>query len=256
MAKRPERSEYSRRRRQKRRVINRKRLLLSIFLVIIGGELVFALLTSPMFAVKRIIVAENMTVSDGEVLRVLKIPKHANIFRVDKVSALREVRRNPVVENASMRRRIPSTLIVTITERTPVFTLNSSGNLYEIDASGIPFRQDKALTQKLPVVSCRVPKRIVLGRPIRDATFAAARECLLLAQAKKVFSGITITVDQKREMCLNVRDDFQVKLGKPEQLARKLDIAEQVIQQTPEFRKRGAYIDVTCPEAPAYKLKD
>ena len=253
--KRPERSTYSRR-RHKRRVINKKRLLLSLFLALLGAELAFALFTSPMFAVRNIKVVGNQTVSDSQVLHALRVPNGTNIFRVDKDSALRDVRRNPVVQEVSIRRRLPSTLIVSVSERNALLILNSMGSLYEVDAFGIPFRLDEAVKPKLPVITCQVRKKIVLGRPIRDAAFDSAKECLLLAQTKKVFSGITITVDQKSDICLNIRDDYQVKLGQPEHLARKLDIAEQVIQQTPEFQERGAYIDVTCPEAPAYKLKE
>lgn len=254
--KRPAKSKSTGRPRQKRRVINKKRVILSIFLLAIGAELVFALLTSPMFAVKNIKVVHNQTVSDRQVLQALRLPQDANIFRINKDSVLREVRRNPVVKEASLRRRIPTTLIVLINERRPLFILSTSGALYQVDSYGVPFRQDKTLNGKLPVIFCEIRKRIILGRPIRDPAFDSAKECLLLAQAKKVFRGIRITVDQKSDLCLNVRDDFQVKLGRPEQLARKLDYAEQVIQQSPEFQKRGEYIDVTCLEAPAYKLKE
>lgn len=254
--KRPETKTPRRHSRHKRRVINKKRLLLSVFLLVIGIQVLFVLLTSPTFAVKKVKVIQNQTISDRQVLQALRLRKDANIFRIKEQSVLVDVRRNPVVQEASLHRRIPSTLIVTISERKPQFVLNSSGALYEVDLSGIPFRVEKTLDPKLPVIECQVRKRIILGRPIKDSDFAAARECLLLAQAKKVFSGIRITVDQKSYVCLNNGDDFQVKLGRPEQLARKLDVAEQVIQQSPEFQKRGAYIDVTCPEAPAYKLKE
>ena len=254
--KRPERSSYSVSRRHKRRVINRKRLLLTVFLLAIGVELVFVLLTSPMFAVKKVEVVGNQTISDSQVVRTLKLPKNANIFRVNEDSVLCEVRRDPVVREAALHRKIPCTLIVSISERKPHFVLDSSGSLYEVDYSGVPFRLDKVVKGKLPMISCQVRKKIVLGRPIKDPAFDSARKCLLLAQAKKFRGTIKITVDQKSDICLNIWDDFQVKLGRPEQLARKLDVAEQVIQQSPEFRKRGAYIDVTCPEAPAYKLKE
>jgi len=256
MAKRPEKSRPPRRRRHKRRIVNVKRLIEAILLLAIAAVVVFTLATSPMFSVKKIVVAKNHTISDAQVLSALRIPKHANIFRFDRVSALKEVRRNPVIQDVTLRRRIPSTVIITITERKPAFVLTTSGKLYQMDVAGIPFRMDKTRNPKLPSIVCQVRKPVMLGHPIKDANFAAARECLLLAQAKKVFTGIKIAVDQKSEICLNIRNEFQVKLGRPEHLTKKLDIAEQVIQQTPEFQKRGAYIDVTCPEAPAYKLKD
>lgn len=241
---------------RRRRVINKKRLILTIFLIVIGGELVFALLTSPMFAVNHIKVVKNVNVSDKQVIQSLALPQDANIFRIDRDSVLREVRRNPLVQEATLRRRIPSTLIVQISERQPLFILSTSGVLYAVDPYGIPFRKEKALSPKLPVIFCQVRKRIVLGRPIREAALNSAKECLLLAQAKKVFQGIRITVDRKSDLCLNVRDGFQVRLGRPEQLARKFDLAEQVVKQTPGFQNRGEYIDVTCLEAPAFKLKD
>jgi hypothetical protein len=53
-----------------------------------------------------------------------------------------------------------------------------------------------------------------------------------------------------------VSDEFEIRLGRPEQLKDKLDIAAKALLQVPELRSRGGYIDVTCVESPVLKLTD
>lgn len=243
------------RRRRKRHVVNKMRLAVSAVVLILVVELTVVALTSPLFAVKKVRVVGNKTVPSAEILRALRLSSDSNIFLVNKQQVAAKLEGNPVINHVRLRRRLPGTLIVAVVERKPRLILETGGVLYEVDSWGVPFRVVKRLNGKLPVISCAVPGRIALGKPIYAAAFDVARECLLLAQEKKIAGLLKITVDQNRDLCLNVRDEFQVKLGRPEQLSEKLDIAVQVREQIPEFRQRGEYIDVATPEAPAFKLR-
>ena len=244
------------RRRRKRYAINKKRLVLSLILFALGVELVLVALTSPQFAIEKLKVTGTRVIPVSEVLRELSFMKGSNIFKVDERKVADLLKKNPVVADVRLHRRLPRTLIVSITERKPELLLKTGTALYDVDRLGIPYRAVVKVDTKLPLIACTISDRITLGRPLKSPAFKTARRCLLLAQAKKVFRPAKITVDQSGHLCLNVRDEFQVKLGTPEQLSRKLDLAEQVVEQIPEFRQRGVYIDVTCPDASALKLAE
>lgn len=243
-----------RRQRRKRYVINVKKLVLSFLLLLLAGEITWAAFSSPWFYVTKIKPIGNRLMSSKEVKERLNLPNHTNIFVIKKRTLISGVKKNPVVKDVRLYRLLPGTLIVQVIERKPVFVLSIGEKLYEVDHSGIPFRSVKNAYSALPVISCNVPCVIVGKRP-NSSVFNTAMECLLMAQKMK-FRVVKLSVDQSQDLCLNIRDGYQVKLGRPDRLVDKLDVAARTVDQIPEFRQRGEYIDVSCPEDYAFKLKN
>lgn len=251
----PRQYTYRPRRRRKRYVINKKRLVISILVLLVTAELIYMCLTSPLFTVREVHITGNTIIRTADVLKAADIPDDQNLFLVSKDEIEDRIKASPVVNSIKIHRRLPGSMTIDVEERRPHLLLKSQDVLYEVDAQGVPFRIVDKRKDDIPVVSCTVQRRIVLGRPIKSTSFQSARDCLLLVQEKKIPGFVRITVDPGNDLCLNVRDEFQVILGGPDQLSDKLDIALQVMQ-IPEFQQRGKYIDVTCLEASVYKLKD
>lgn len=235
--------------RRKHRVINAPRLIISILLILLVGESVLAMLKSPWFEIRTVSVHGRKLIPAQFVTRHTAVPERSNIFLFRTAGIARQLRRSPIVEDVSVSRRLPNTLVVRITERRADFTLSTHAKHYEVDRAGIPFRVVPQPNPKLPVLSCKVPAAIPLGRPIKTSGFTSGMECLRLARAKKSLQVGKITVDQNNDLCLNVRDGLLIRLGQPQQLGDKLDKAERSMQLVPALE----YVDVTCPEAPALK---
>lgn len=252
MKRQTKRADMPRRQRRKRYVINVKKMTLSVLLLLLGIQLVMAACTSPLFYIRNKRVIGNRIVPKSDVLSRIKIANDANIFLVDKITIVSGIKKNPIVNDVRIYRLLPETLIIRIIERKPMFVLSTGEKLYEVDRFGIPFRSVKNAYSALPVISCNVPCVIVGKRP-NSSVFNTAMKCLLLAKEKKKFRVEKLTVDQSQNLCLNVRDGYQVKLGQPDRIEEKLDIAARAVEQIPEFRQHGEYIDVSCPEAPAIK---
>ena len=243
-------------RRRKRYVFNIKRLILSGLLLSLVIEVVIAAFNSPWFYVRHIRPTGNSIIPSAEVRKRLNIKKDDNIFLIDKSVLTKRIVENPVVKDIQLHRRLPDTLIVKVIERKPDLILSTRETLYEVDSMGVPFRIVKSGNENLPVIFCEVPGRITLGKPLHGSTFDVARKCLLLAREKKIFHITNLIVDQSGNLCLNVRDGYQVKLGKPYRLADKLYNAALTVEQIPEFRQHGEYVDVSVPEAPALKFEE
>lgn len=249
-------SAARRRRRQKHRVIHWKRLALIVLLLMLTAEFLVAAYTSPWFYVRHTRVEGNVTIPVKDILGRVRIPAKSNIFLVKDKAIRKSVMANPVVLDARIHRRLPGTLVIKIVERKPSLILNTGGALYQIDASGVPFRITKQAGPKLPTILYAMPDRVILGKQIDSPIFNASVESLALAHRYGITRTGKITVDQNDDLCLNVRDGVEVRLGRPEQLARKIEIAAEYAKQSPNFWQHIKYIDVTCPEAPAYSPKD
>jgi cell division protein FtsQ len=242
------------RRHNKRRVINYKRLVLAVLMLALSFELIWAALSSPLFYIKKKVVVGNKTVPAADILGRLHLPPDANIFLLKKKDLELRVMTNPTVKAVRLYRTLPGTLAVRIEEREPDLILKTASGMYEVDASGIPFRKVKSSHLKSSVVWYGKPRRVTLGRRFDDPIFAAARRCLHLARAKSICQEGKITVDQNNDLCLNVWDGFEFRLGRPEQLSEKLDIASRLVRQTPGIRESDGYMDMSCLKAPALNL--
>lgn len=241
---RPNSHSSSSRPNRPRRISGIKRLVLAILGLLLLGEAVLALLTSPWFYVRNTRVEGAESIPENEIVRDLQLDPRTNIFLVDKHNLRKRVLRNPVIEDVGIHRRLPGTLVVRTKERKAQVLLRVNDVLYEVDSKGVPFRVADAKKPGMLVIDYHPSLQIRLGKPIRSGLFDTAKDCLLIAKSTKNLGAIGITVDQNRDLCLNTPDGFRVILGRPEQLEEKLKYAAEAAGGMPGFRQRGEYINV------------
>lgn len=131
---------------QKQNIINKKRKAIlklikwtSLIIIIIGG-VIYALL-SPMFNIKTINVVGNSKISSDEIISLSKIELEKNMFQHSKKEIIKNIKENAYIEDVQVKRKIPDTIEVTITERKATFkfqianayaVINNQGYILEI----------------------------------------------------------------------------------------------------------------------------
>lgn len=128
------------------------------------------LTTSPRFAVATISVRGSHVMSRDEVLDLLPFHLGDNVFSVDMGAAERALAAEPWVAKVDVRRKLPRTVIVDVTERTPAAVVSAEG-LYLVDRDGHPFKRaelDRGEGEGLPVVS-GVPRPLFATAPAEAA---------------------------------------------------------------------------------------
>src|SRR5205085_9617255 len=90
----------------------------------------------PMFRVQRIVVHGNRRLSNGEVLALLDGLRGQSLLSVDLDHWRGAVMNSPWVAEALLRRTLPSTVDVSVQERTPLGIGRLDGALYLIDENG------------------------------------------------------------------------------------------------------------------------
>lgn len=92
--------------------------------------------TSEYFAVTDITVTGNSQVKTDDILKVCGLRKGENSLLVNVHEAEQKLVDNPWIENASIRRELPGTFVITIKERVPLFCARKDNTLYYINAKG------------------------------------------------------------------------------------------------------------------------
>jgi cell division septal protein FtsQ len=117
----------------------------------------------------------NRLVASEELLKLAALPKSARLYDIDLSAVRQRVRRNPFVEQVSVRRDVPGDVTLAVQERVPVAVL-ASDRMYLIDAAGTvlpPVRAGEAgdlplITGAVPQAEC-VPGKQIASRAVRDA---------------------------------------------------------------------------------------
>lgn len=92
--------------------------------------------TSDYFAIREITVTGNSQVKTDDILKVCGLRKGENSLLVNVHAAEQKLVDNPWIENVSIRRELPGTFTISITERVPLFCARKDNTLYYINAKG------------------------------------------------------------------------------------------------------------------------
>src|SRR5262249_37662914 len=87
--------------------------------------------------VDRIVVHGNERLSNGEVLAVLSGLRGQNLIWTDLEAWRRRLLSSPWVQDASLRRSLPSTVDIVVTERQPIGIARIDGQAYLVDERGV-----------------------------------------------------------------------------------------------------------------------
>jgi len=142
--------------------------------------------------VDRIVVRGNGRLSNGEVLAVLNGLRGENLVWTDLDRWRRRLMASPWVRDAALRRSLPSTVEVDLSERQPVGIGRLKGELYLVDDRGI-------------VIDQYGPQYADLDLPIIDGLGVAGDASSLTDQARaELAARILISVRERPEIARRV----------------------------------------------------
>lgn len=97
--------------------------------------------STPRFAIKKLSIEGASHLSELEVSRLAGVEQGKNIFAVDLETARRGLMSSPWVERATVDRKLPGSMKVTIVEREPVALVSLGGALYLSARGGDVFKR-------------------------------------------------------------------------------------------------------------------
>jgi cell division septal protein FtsQ len=199
--------------------------------------------------VDRIVIRGNERLQDGEVRALLEGLRGEHVLRVDLDRWRRRVETSPWVEQAALRRVLPSTIEVFIRERQPLAIGRRGGDLYLVDAAGriIDDYGPNYAQFDLPIVDGLVPKPSRRGDPEVDEDRAslAARVVASLRRNDAVYRSVSqIDVSDPRNATVILEGDRALVLLGDDQFAERLEsyveLKPALLAQVPEIE----YVDL------------
>ncbi len=246
----PRHSPFKKRSNRRRRDWNRtlKQIALCLFLVE-AGALLFA---NPALRVTHVRVVGARTLTPQQVYEEAQVPRRTNIFWMLRQPFAQRLQADPLIDHAARSIELPDRLVLTISERQPRAVLAGGGQFWLLDRKGVPYQELDRPLPHLPVVqvaSAVLPAGVTPGRPLRTAWLPDALRLLTLLDTAPNLGGAKITVDQNLNLCLNRRNEPQIRLGQPDLLPLKVALASATVGT---LARQAAYIDVSCPRQPVF----
>jgi cell division protein FtsQ len=240
--------------------VRERRLRILILLTLVFGfELSAAALTSPLLGIDRVAIrgAEGLPAQEAAVTRrMAALPAGTNLLRAPLGQMESKMKALPWVRTARVTWMTPHALSIRFAPREPVVVASIGGQRYEVDEAGVPIRIARPATEnRMPHIEVEKAITVRAGTPMNDPALLAAIKLYHDAPSQPMVHIAKIRVDPAGNMCLNMIDGIQVRLGQPEDLAGKMQYLQRVYTLEPNVCSRMLAINLSVPKQPACTLK-
>jgi cell division protein FtsQ len=240
------------RRRSKRSLATRIRIVwvLVVLALIAGAGLVYALVTAPQFRIVAVEThIEGRLIARSEVLARAEIGDGENIWLIHTHAAASRIEAIPYVLDARVERRLPATVAITVTQRTPAACLAGPAPL-TIDAT-LRVLQDGCARPDLIHIDAPAPPAVRPGSTIDDPALGAlVRDTATLAGAGIVLR--TAGRDGFGQVVVTDATGVQMLFGDDADLATKAALVAPIRQAA---KRPLRAIDLRAPATPVVSYR-
>lgn len=125
--------------RKTTRIRGARLLVGTVLTVVVVVGLILAAYFTPLMSVKKVTVSGNSVVSADEIRAAAAVPANKPLLQVDTGASARRVAAIPRIASVRVKRSYPSTVAITVVERTPVAYIENSDGKQLVDDSGYPY---------------------------------------------------------------------------------------------------------------------
>lgn len=218
----------------------RRQVALAATAVLVAALVIAALAWfSPLMSARTVTVDGIEAISRSDILTALAVPSGTPLLRVDTDAAAARIAAIPRVARSRVRVDFPSTIHVTIVERTAVLFFETAKGALLMDSTGVEF----AVAPPLPGVP-----RLKTAHPGDTDPGTHAALTVLAAVAKPLRAQVeTISVRSVSDITLSLRDGRVVEWGSKADSERKAAITPALLTRP------GHTYDVSSPDLPTVK---
>lgn len=227
--------------RARRRQLLLRRLLVLLVIVLtlaLAGLAVWVVWFSTTFDAQEVRVEGASTVSKEQVVAAAKVPIGKPLARIDTTAIADGVKTIPQVKQATVKRRPPHAIVITVTERTPVLAAVSPGGTVLVDADAVGY---------LPVPAA--PDGVRVATLAKDPDQAMLRDLVTLVGALKGAVAPGAISAETRDSFTLTLEGVTVFLGSVDDIGLKVDVANRMLA-LPDKKK---VVDVSSPGRPVLR---
>lgn len=239
---------------EKRRVFSKQAAAMLIGMVVLVVFAV-AIVYSPFFIVKSVIIKGNQYVSEQEIRQVAGIKGQENMFLLTTSLMQQRLNKDLRIEQATVRRSFPSTLEVTVTERVPVATIACNYGFLDLGQTGVVLNAyRKFKTMQVPAITGVTLDDLYIGDQVENITVQKALEFLSYLDEESRRQLSEVNVAEPEHITAYTTGGVQIRLGTTERMAEKAKNTQNFLADLKSMKYPIEYIDFNY-SAPFVKFK-
>lgn len=239
-----------------RRTGPRKPAALPILVVFVLISVV-TFLYSPAFDVREVTVRGNAYFSADEVAELAEVPRDKNMLLINSSGVIARILRAPRMESASVRKKYPSRMEITVVERKTAAYLPYGGFFMDLSALGLVIGVSEAVTDRnVPIITGVAPSFVLLGEVALPADrIGAACSVGAMLAARNVPNISEVNVKDTSDIVIITNEGSRIMLGAADGIEERLDTAVGILAGARSRKQAFKYIDVRVTERPVLGTK-
>ena len=221
--------------KKKRKKRNSKLLKILIFIILIAIAIIFALV-SPIFNIETITVQGNEKIDSDTIISISGLEVGNNIFKCRSGEIEKNIKEEPYIESAKMKRRIPGTIEITVIERKIAYQINIIDGFIYIDDEGYILEKSSEM-QKIPILEGfkTTQENLLNGKRLCSDDLNYLNTVLKIVNASKnldIYESITKIIIENNEFVLYFQNENKYAyLGNGTEITNKMTYVKAIMQK-------------------------
>ena len=242
----PKKKKYKNKQEEERAKKKKKRILKLVkwltILGILAGTIIFFLL-SPLFNILEIKVVGNQKITSEKIINMSGIIINENAFKIDTKQAIINILQEPYIEKVEIKRVLPSTIEIQVTERQATFMLEFANGYVYINNQGymLEISEEKL---EIPIITGYITpvENIVPGNRLQTEDLKKMKAVLKIMETarsneiEKMITKIDISNDRNYTLILE-GEGKTAYLGDASNINTRIQYLKLVLEK--EQGKRG-----------------
>ena len=190
--------------------IDKKKTMNIIKYGMLGFLFIIVILTtmfSPLFNIKKIEVQGNEKITEKEIISLSQLQIEENTFKINKNKIRKEIKQNAYINEVTISRKLPSSVIIKVEERKIAYLLEYAGSYVYLDKNGyiLEINSEKL---ELPIIqgASTLTENFIVGKRLVTEDLeklATVQKIMELARISEIDSLITrIDIENKENLKL------------------------------------------------------
>ncbi|SDG13678.1 cell division protein FtsQ/DivIB [Desulfosporosinus hippei] len=207
-------------------------------------------LRSNAFAIQHVSVQGLSLISESEILKLTDGIQGQNLLLFDRKALQYKISLHPLIKDVHFQRNLPQTLVVQVTERTPVALVVVPKGVLEVDSEGTFLRRLESWPKNdYPVISgIELPDTVGPGQNLENSLLEAGLNLLKQAPPELVTQIGELHVNAIEQITLFLTSGVEVRLGQANEWKDKLMALYQLLSDDgyTSIQQGVRYIDFTA----------
>ncbi len=233
--------------RVEKRIIKRRsprRILKGFLFIVICTAIVGVLVYSPIFVLRHVQVDGAVYLKKEELVRISGIYMGEPLFQLETDQVTKRLLQDLRIEEALVRRQLPSTLEITIKERMPVATVACEYGYLDIDRQGKVIDSYRTLkNMPIPMITGVQVRDLYIGDDVKDEMVKKILSFLQQLDDASLNQLSEIAITGPDYLVAYTTNSVQIRLGKLERMEEKARLTQDFLKDLATNPYQVEYVD-------------